>query len=326
MKNYNIFIASSPLQLLNCIEASHHFQTKNNILLLIQTSEKSNLFQMNKLLDKYRWDQIKYISLPETLKHRIMFTNTIKRTLEYFKKHVIGKVFVGEYRSDNITHIVNYLDANEVYLVDDGLALLNYDKNINQKSNKQKIRAIIYKLFSYKLSIINFKFFTIFDLKQDSVIKNKYTYIKQYMEEKSTDPSVFFIAQPLVELSMISENNYKIELKKVIDFYKNKQFVFILHRRQKEKIIKKLALELGFEYKLFDQLIELEMLNSSTIPSEFATFYSTAIVTLPKLLDNCTYRAFKINPQKFNKKVTDLNALEKCYIEFTDSNIKVSML
>ena len=185
---------------------------------------------------------------------------------------------------------------------------------------------MVYKFLSYKLSPIDYTFFTIFNLKQDNVIETKYSYIKQYMSEKIVESSVYFIGQPLVELSMLNENNYKNELKKVIDFYESKKFVYILHRRQNEKLIKKLALVLGFEYKRFDQLIEFEMINRPTIPSEFATFYSTAIVTLPKLIEKCKYRAFRISPEKFNNKIANISAIEKCYGEFIDSDVEVKIL
>lgn len=326
MNNYNIFIAASPLQLLNCIEAAFYFKTNNNILLFLTNNETNNFSQMSMLLDIFKWSEVKYVSLPKTITSRIFFVKSIQSTLKDLNHSLIEKIFVGEYRSDHITHITNYLRGKEIYLVDDGMALLNYREYASKKSNKQKLRALVYKSFLYKLSVINFKFFTTFDIGLDNIVKNEYAYIKQYMKKKSTDTSVYFIGQPLIELSMISEHNYKVELNKVINLYKNKKFVYILHRRQEDKIIKKLALELDFEYKRFDQLIELEILNASIIPSEFATFYSTAIITLPKFFNNCIYKAYKINPLIFNKKFTDIDAIEKCYIEFSNSDIQVVSL
>lgn len=326
MNKVNIFIVASPLQLLNCIEAANYFKTKNNILIFLINSDISNEKQMKKLLNISKWNKILYIVLPQTNLDRIFFPYKIQKKLLKYKQSFIEKLFVGEFRSEHIIHIANYLNAQKAYLVDDGLAMLSYNEIITQKSNREKIRKIIYSCFGYKLEIIDFTFFTIFDLNKDNIVKNNFSYIKQSINTKKIESTVYFIGQPLVELSMISKANFKNKLKKIINYYESKSFIFILHRRQNEQLIKELSIELDFSYKRFDHLIELEMLNSAVIPSDFATFYSTAIMTLPKILSDCAYKAFKIKPDKFNKNFTDYSAIEKCYIEFLDNDIEVVIL
>jgi len=325
MKEYNIFIVASPLQLLNSIEACSHFKTRNNVLILIKTQDKNNILQMENLLGIFHWDKIISIELPQTNLQRLLFSTTVKNKLQDLIQDHIEKVFVGEFRSDHITHIVNYLNAKKTYLVDDGTAVLFYDIYI-KRTFKTTVRAFFYKLFYYKLNIIDFTFFTIFDLKEKQIVKNNYKYIKNIFQEKKYENSVFFIGQPLVELGMINENNYKLQIKKILQSYENKKFIYILHRRQNEKFIKKLSLELGFEYKRLEQLIELEMVLTSTIPSDFATFYSTAIVTLPKLIDNCKFKAFKININNLNQNSPHIKPLIKYYEEFSNSGIEVEAL
>jgi len=62
----NIFIARSPLQLINCIEAKEHFQTQHNILLIIYTKGERNNQQIDDLISLTFWDEIIKIPPPHT--------------------------------------------------------------------------------------------------------------------------------------------------------------------------------------------------------------------------------------------------------------------
>ena len=324
MKKNNIFIISSPLQLLNSIEAHNYFKTKNNILIIIDTNEKNNEIQISNLIPFIQWKEIIYIKLPQHNKKRALFYLDVKKALQYIKKDSIGKLFIGEYRSAHVTHIANYLNVKQIYLVDDGTAVLFYDKYI-QKSFKHKIRVFIYKIFFYNLKNIEFTFYTSFNLEKKNCIKNEYLYTKSILNNKEYEDSVFFIGQPLVELGMISQENYKIEITKILKYYESKEFIYILHRRQKEKFIKELSEELGFTYKRFEQLIEIEMVLSKKLPLEFSTIYSTAILLLPKIIEKCKFKAFKID-NSLNKKSPYIKALPIYYQEFSKNKIEVLSL
>lgn len=323
----NIFIAASPLQLLNCIEASYFFKTKNNILLLLYTSETEALKQMKLLIDFVEWKAIYYIALPQKSLDKFFYSKAINSKLIDIQKEQIDKVFVGEYRSDHINHIVNTLDRQNNYLVDDGAASLFYHENRVRSNVKKKITQLIYRLFFYKLNSIDYTFFTFFDIKGKKIYKNNYTFFKKYLSEKEHSEKVYFIGQPLVELGIMTKINYKNELRKVIKFYGNKEFTYILHRRQDTSLVHDLSMDLNFQYKRLDNLIELEMILAKSVPSNFATFYSTAIMILPQLLKDSTYHAFKIDNQFFEE--TDLyedRTLDNYYVEFSKHSIQVESL
>ena len=291
---YNIFIVSSPLQIMNAIEAVDYFKTSNHILIILYTDNKKQLSQMKRLLKFIDWYTIEYIPLPQKSIDKIIFSKNIYHSLKFIEKDKIYKVFVGEYRSDHVNHIVNTLSDKNIYLLDDGLAQLSYHNEMGDQSYKVKVRRLVYKALFYKLQKINYTFFTIFDIQNEKIIKNNYSFFKKYISDKQIENSIYFIGQPFVELGIMREENYKKSLAKIIDFYKEKKFTYILHRREKIENIKKLSLELNFEYKIFDNLIEFEMITSKIIPSEFATFYSTAIVTLPSFISQAEYRVFRI--------------------------------
>ena len=204
------------------------------------------------------------------------------------------------------------------------MAVTHYNEYKFKKSYRFKIRRLIYKLIFYKLATIDYTFFSIFEIQNEKTIKNNYYFFKRHLTEKNIVEKVYFIGQPLIEFNIMSKENYKNKLRKIIDFYKSKSFLYILHRNQKQEIIEELASELNFEYILFDNLIELEMIDSVDIPSDFATFYSTAIITLPNFLKEANYRVFKSNDRYLNKGFID--TIEGAYKEFEKFDLKVELL
>ncbi len=324
MSRYNLFIVAGPLHLMNAIEAIHHFETQNNILLILYTDNKKQLNQMERLLDFADWDSISYLSLPQKATDKIFFARYVHNKFADISKREIDKIFVGEYRSDHVNHIVNYFNDKDIYLLDDGLAQIDYHKEMSYQPYKVKIRRVIYKMLSYKLSPIKYTFFTIFDIKNERVIKNEYSFFKKYINKKDREDLVYFIGQPLIELGVVSEESYKKEFAKIIRFYKNKKLIYITHRREDESKVKRISKELGFEYKEFDNLIELEMINAKVVPSDFATFFSTAIVTLPSFIKGSIYRVFKMDDKFINKKF--IENISESYLEFEKMGLKMELL
>jgi len=321
---YNIFIVAGPLHIMNSIEAIDYFKTQNNILLILYTDNQKQLNQMEKILSFIDWYSIKYIPLPQTAIDKIFFAKKISTLLNDIDKDSIDKIFVGEYRSDHVNHIVNFFQNRDIYLLDDGLAQTDYHQGVSSQSFGVKIRRFIYKILFYKLNPIEYTFFTMFDIENEKVVKNSYNFFKRYIENKTIKESVYFIGQPLVEMEILTKDIYKNELSKVINFYGTKEFKYILHRREKEENIKKLSDELNFQYIEFENLIEVEMLNSKVVPSDFATFFSTAIVTLPNFIKESKYRVFEINNRYLNKKFVD--EIISSYEEFKKLGIKIESL
>ena len=324
MKKYNVFIVAGPLHVMNAIEAISYFNTKNNILLILYTANSDQLNQMEKLLGFAKWHSVKYIPLPEKKLDKIFFVQKVYMSLKGIEKKSLEKVFVGEYRSDHVNHIVNFFQSKEVYLLDDGLAQLSYHEEIATQSLKVRVRRLIYMALLYKLKRINYTFFSMFEIENEKCIKNNYLFFKQYIEKKETEDIVYFIGQPLVELNIISELDYREMIAKVMEFYVTKRFVYIMHRREKEKNIEKLSEALNFKYLKLSNLIELEMINAKVVPSDFSTFFSTAIVTLPKFIENSEYRVFELENRYLNKEY--ISEVTQTYSELKKMDLQVERL
>ncbi len=112
----NIFIVSNILQLINAIEAQNHFQTHNNILVLLFYGEKKgNQKKIEQYLYLFPYSQL--IVMDDCVKKNFMPLHL--ELLSILNKYHFDKLFTGFF-SANIRRILCNLSFNEMYLLDDG--------------------------------------------------------------------------------------------------------------------------------------------------------------------------------------------------------------
>lgn len=326
MKKNNFFVAQSPLQLLNCIEAQYKFKTQNNILIFIESGHLQTEFQMKRLLKLFKWKDIIYIHLPTTKIENITFVAEVRKKLKYYLSHKIEKVFIGDFRGFQMLHIANYLSAEEVYLVDDGISTVSYDNYIQFKSIQKTLSKLKHRAFFYKTKQINYNFFTIYDMKEKRKVFNNYDFINTYKSNSEVKDEIFFIGQPLVKLGIVSKEYYQENLKKIIDLHRNEKLVYVMHRIEDEAYIKELSHQFGFDYRRFDDLLELEMIRAVYLPKTFATFYSSALFSMSQLFKNLDYIAYRIDTKEIKYKGLKILDIDHMYDQFKKYGIRVEVI
>jgi len=295
MEPYTLFIISSPLQLMNAIEAVHHFHLKNLILFILHVKNPRALAQMDKLKAMVPWSRVEYIHLPQTILERLMFVQQINRVKSSMPLGRIDRIFVGDYGGDHMNHIVNSFKASEVYLLDDGMVVSFYQQNQETSQGlKVTLRQKLYTLLGYKLMPIQHAFFSIYVVENAKVVENNYQFFRAHIQEKQVQEMVYFIGQPLMELGIVPATRYPALLQRVLEYYAPKKVYYIGHRNQERQQIEPMVEALGFIYREFSNPLELEMIDAIEIPSDFATFYSTALMTLPYFIDEANYTLFKL--------------------------------
>ena len=94
--------------------------------------------------------------------------------------------------------------------------------------------------------------------------------------KKTISNEVFFIGQPMENLLGVSD--YYSTLKKIIDL--NPSMVYISHRRDSLQKLKYIKDVLGIRVLRLDEIVELFLIKSTSIPKKVISFYSTTLVTL----------------------------------------------
>ena len=153
--NNNLFLITSPLQLINAIEAKSHFKLTSNILVVIFTEHQSkNKNQISRLINEDEWDHV--IRFDQRLKNtKTTFLRQIK-LVKLLQKKSYNMLFCGDFSSINKMIIAN-VKKKKVYLMDDGAVTINRHlnelggKNSTQKIPlKRKIRQWRFNLFGLK--------------------------------------------------------------------------------------------------------------------------------------------------------------------------------
>ncbi len=330
----NLFIIGTPLQLINAIEAVHHFKLKNNILILVHRSRESNMKQMQEILDLHPWDEI--IEIPYSSNSSLMKYVKLVKDL---KNHAYGYLFMAKLEVVPKLLLAN-LNKQKVFLLDDGtLTIAIYEKYIRtNKLNKYNFKELRFLLFGLKVKIRDtINLFSLFNLSQansNEVVKNNLDYLREtYLntearkEFKKDEDTVYFLGQPLDSLIDIRE--YKQSLEAVIKKY-NKKIIYICHRGESKQTQDLLSTIDKDYFELLDigMPVELYFLFNKIYPSQIISYCSTAVTTVDLLYNECKSNYIQMPVTEENEK--NYNVDHKYFyawfdkskiLSFTDLNI-----
>lgn len=249
----NYCLVSSGFQLLNVYEYSQVNSKKINYFALYDTDQEKL-----QILNTALFLNISNIIFIERKKIKTYF----KLFLIFFSKRV-NIFIIGHLEDNHMLFTSKIVKFKKVVLVDDGMSTLkDYSKYFDSKTIK----------FKYPKKLI---FFSIFKFKND-----KY-YLENNLEnilktKKTISNEVFFIGQPMENLLGVSD--YYSLLKKIIDLYPS--IIYISHRRDSLQKLKYIKDVLGISVLRLDEIIELFLIKSTSIPKKVISFYSTTLVTL----------------------------------------------
>ncbi len=228
-----------------------------------------------------------------------------------FKK--IDCLVIGDFRS-YVQLIAIYLFRPKLLkVVDDGMYTLSLFYSIEHcEYNNGKIKNLLVKniIEKYK-SGLKIEFLTIFNTtKNAKKLINKNFIIKSndfdcnnfnYLMDNN---SILFIGQDLVELEIISLNNY-IKIFNKISFFTNTKINYYPHRAECKKKLSYLENNIK-NLIVIDRVLAIEdyLLSQSKLPSMIYTFYSTSIYFISRIIPEPVYVA--IYPEDVYKKHLDV--------------------
>ena len=185
--NLNLFVITTPNQMLSAIEARNYFGTKNNFLLIIA-------HKYEKILDLiYGFNFFEDIVI-----YRKKNILTFIKLLKYLKKFQYKNIFIG-YLGDTQKRIVKNINYNKLFILDSSIVTIKTHEEyccgnivnvpssfieLMNKSIKSKIRKFIYYFFGLKDDIFMEKanYFTVFPLqtcKDEIIITHNYAYLRR---------------------------------------------------------------------------------------------------------------------------------------------------
>lgn len=304
----SIFLIKTPLQLLNAIEAKHHFnlQTEDCVLIILgdRKSQPQTLALANQVGE---WGELLILDeVPLFFNHPLdrssSFLNDIWKTRLFRKSFfyvrrlnriskLFGKVdyiFIGYARYVYMRHFINTTPHEKVFLLDDGNATLQLAKERRKgiKSAvpglKKRINLGFKRIFqgvkNQQKEILDF--FTIYDViagKEDRIIKNDFSYIRSKIDTLTVTEDVYFLGSPLSETGIIEQQVYIEILRKVKEYFSGRNLLYVVHRRENKSKLEEISNKLGLELVLFEYPIEYQLAIIGPRPSILASFFSSAL-------------------------------------------------
>lgn len=322
-QKHNLYIARSPLQLLNAIEAKDYFNTKNNVLVLYYGVRNKNSEQMDLLVDSGEWDEIIVYEhdLISSFNKMLTQVQLVRRLREYACEYL----FSGEFGTLNLLIIAN-VKHEEHYLIDDGITTLHLYKISNPNINrdytlKRKLKILRYALFGLKVNMQkSTNFFTIYDLApylDKKVIQNNYSALKaKYLKDLKQDDKLYFLGQHLVQRKLMDNSTYVNYIKKIIQYY-DATIVYIPHRT--ETISEELKLLFNDKFILQPSTgpVETRFLLAHIYPKHIVSFYTSALHTLNRIFDETQIDSIYITPDDLLKQDNAINESYE-FLEKTD--------
>tara|TARA_B100000780_G_scaffold278698_1_gene253226 strand:+ start:47 stop:1012 length:966 start_codon:yes stop_codon:yes gene_type:complete len=266
----NLFIISSPLQLVNIQEliVDKNLNQNTIIALYINDNQREHIKNTSFFLGI---KNIKYFKRKRILAYLYMVFIGVKIwRVNYF---VFGNLL-----DNHHLFLCSLVKKNKTILVDDGFL------TIESFSRYKKLDYPSNITFFLKFPL-NLHFFTSHDLiESKNIIKNEFKNLSKLSRFKKTSNIVYFIGARVYQ--RIGERNHIKIIKNLSD--SNKKFIYFPHRRESLGFLKKLE-DSGVIVSKENMAFELILIKSNIIPSKIIGFISSAywnIVSLNKLSFN----------------------------------------
>lgn len=351
----NLFLLSTPLQLINVIEAKKHFRISNDSSVAIFFAYSANLTTISKILDKTEWREIYFIEddVESQKKHEDSlkagnFLAAIKKVKENHVKikklinqfQVVNNLFVGYYLGLENIHFVNSVKYERLILLDDGIATLEINRR--RKNDISFLNAwtmeflakVLFKKFilGYRIwhprSVIFFTVYNIVTAPKDYLEKHNYSEIRRLVGKKEKNEEIYLLGQPLSEIKpeILTEETYFNYIAQINERFKPNEVIYIPHRDEDRSKLDRLRKSFNLTIKVLDIPIELFLLQQPKLPKYLIGFITSAIPNCKEIFgESLQLYAIHINSSEIISK-SMLPLVEDTYAYFdkiSDANFKM---
>ena len=274
-----LYVISSPLQLINAIEARERFTHDGKDVLIYIYRKQTDIDQVSGILDE-SWAEIRYFGLSTFT--RLFYPLILRRIL---KEGGIKRVYLG-YPYNIRAHIANTCHV-ETWLLDDGTFTLWLNDELGKPDstlwNKPSISDVLLGRkvdLSYLRQMSFFSTYGIQPPQGQGLIHNDFRGLKNKITEKPINEEVLFIGTPVEGKMLRSLEVFLATMRQVKAFYGNRKVFYALHRHEETAARTEQLEPLGISPIRFETPLEVACYQNSTAPFEIASFTSSALSNL----------------------------------------------
>lgn len=334
----SLSIVNTSIQLINCIEAIHHYECTYNYLLIGQFNiYPERIKKIQKMLEdpffSQHFKKIYYLPYQFSSKNPLRFVGYLVSAMKFafiiFFSKKFDFCFYGVYTDvimRPITYLIKYKNKkSNICLVDEGVRILA-DANLRIKQEplilrqEQKSKCFIR---DFCLSIVrrwlvpNLNYFTIYSLpylKRDTIVLNDYSYLKSnnpyHYDFKQN--AIVLIGQPFIELKFVEAQTYISILNKIFTLYQGRPIYYVPHPIESlyPKYIPR-------EIEFITTTLPIEILLLGSNVSTLIGFNSSVLFNSAKMNICRDIQCYKIHYDEYlcNVNIEDLDYLYRTFVE-----------
>lgn len=313
----NLFFLTSPMQLINAMEARHHYGIEAEACVLILVPQRPvSLRQIEKIINPEMWGAVHTLPLfdqaaqqqwgrSKTDSHRevadwlrrswrsrrrrrrvVQWVNAIAQRL-----HALERLFLGIYYRKLPRHLANIVTAREVVLLDDGAGTIVNNEQRRRRAfdparqpwHRYIQDALTALFYGYDLRAIeHVTFFTTFDIAvadYDRKVSHSYPYLRSRAKAQPNTEAAYFLGQPLPEYGMVADAPYMDSLREINACFGGREVVYVAHRDEEACKLERVRAALGWRVEAFDLPIEYQLCFQGPLPSAIGGFFTSALET-----------------------------------------------
>ncbi|MBD3657738.1 MULTISPECIES: hypothetical protein [Marinobacter] len=290
-RRIDVFVASTPLQLISCTEAREHYQCegRESLLIIARPDNKMTESQMAFLVDHLGWQGIETVYLSKDT-----FYLKLGHVFRRLARRQVNRLFIGN--KSSWIHEIFYrgLDWATLVFVDDGLATVRYYHAIHGEGLVSRIspgKRRLLEFFRIRLhrnlpdSVTFFTCFPLASTDHLSVEVHDFPVFRRIFcssgISRDAMPLVGFLGQPFGGEHRLMQ--LRVQLEHVIERHPGAKVVYFMHRKERRQELEKALGALPVEFRQVGHPIEVEVALSGVPYEAFYSFASTALFTLKKI-------------------------------------------
>ncbi|EIV8496212.1 alpha-2,8-polysialyltransferase family protein [Vibrio vulnificus] len=290
----NVFLVTSPFQYICATEAREAYQTKNNLLILVNQDTEAGRKHLSRVFDSTSWDHIIEVGRNN---RTFVIPKIIKQVKNLVGSGEIEHLFFSEYTSWRTRMFQRNLSAKKLVFIDDGMANLyeyyNFIKDKKPFTRKRFILDLLVELQGCKkIGTIpyadNFEMFSIFNI-PDPVCPLKLNHLNVMRDKigaaECYDPNgrVAFVGEGAIgDKNQPSIENYLSRLEKMVNSTPA-GIIYFPHRTESQEVATLVKQLPNLKYHKSESPIEFEIAEKHIKISLITGVTSTALFTLSLL-------------------------------------------
>ncbi len=310
-----LVVVKTPLQILNAVEARHHFGFERPALAIL-TSRKFPWELLLPLVTPAEWASVARFELdprrqPLALPLLSADANEelaevrwvaqqwrLRRRYDAFFRAWRGvpNLVIGNYHQAHFRHLANRFHDARCILVDDGTDTFRIARArrdfvagaLAPPPRPDRWRAwkqhwLTTEVAWHQTPRESLVFFSTYDLDlppADTLVRNRYPRAGRQAATSPTDHRVLFLGQPLAEDGYLGRDEFRSLLGDVRRSHAGQPLVYVPHPREDRRALADVLADCGIAMQEIDKPFEFYLLDSPTLPGTVASFFSSA-------LDNC---------------------------------------